>query len=105
VHSSFHGAPDLDAWLRANGCSTVVVSGISTDWCCETTARVGCDLGYEVIFPLDATHTFDRKAASGDTIPADAIARVTAATLDGEFARVTTTEALLEHTGTHHLTR
>ena len=95
VHSSFHGAPDLDAWLRGNGCSTIVVAGISTDWCCETTARVGCDLGYEVVFALDATHTFDRTAPSGETIPADEIARVTAATLDGEFVRMTTTEAVL----------
>jgi nicotinamidase-related amidase len=102
VHSSFHGVPDLDAWLRDNDCSTIVVSGISTDWCCETTARLGCDLGYEVVFPLDATHTFDRTAPSGDTIPADEVARVTAATLDGEFVRVTTTEALV---GARHLTR
>jgi nicotinamidase-related amidase len=50
VHSSFHGAPDLDSWLRGNACSTIVVSGIATDWCCETTARLGCDLGYDVVF-------------------------------------------------------
>jgi hypothetical protein len=28
--------------------------------CCEMTARVGGNLGYDVFFGLDATHLFDR---------------------------------------------
>jgi nicotinamidase-related amidase len=59
VHSSFHGDVDLDAWLRERGIDAIAVCGIQTNFCCETTARIGCDLGYDVWFVLDATHTFD----------------------------------------------
>ena len=95
VNSSFHGSPDLDAWLRANGIEQIVVSGISTNHCCETTARVGGNLGYDVYFALDATHTFDRTAPDGTVIPAATLAAVTATNLDGEFATVVSTADLL----------
>jgi nicotinamidase-related amidase len=95
VHSSFHGEPDLDRWLRSRGIDSVVICGIATDHCCETTARLASDLGYRVSFPLDATLTFDRQDLQGQTITADEIARVTAASLAGEFAEITTTAALL----------
>ena len=59
VHSSFHGDVDLDAWLRERGIGAIAVCGIQTNFCCETTARIGSDLGYDVWFVLDATDTFD----------------------------------------------
>lgn len=96
VNSSFHGTPDLHAWLEQNGIEELVICGVSTNHCCETTARVGGNLGYQVFFALDATHSFDRTGPDGETISADLIARVTSANLHGEFATVTTTQALLE---------
>lgn len=96
VNSSFHGSPDLNAWLQQNTIEELVICGVSTNHCCETTARVGGNLGYTVFFALDATHSFDRMGPDGDMIPADLIARVTAANLHGEFATVTTTQALLD---------
>ena len=48
VNSAFYGEPDLEAWLRDRGIGAVVVCGISTNHCCETTARMGGNLGYEV---------------------------------------------------------
>src|SRR6185436_13318031 len=71
VISSFHGTPDLDAWLRAEGLEGIVVCGITTNHCCETTARVGGNLGHRVLFALDATHTFDRTGPDGTTMTAD----------------------------------
>lgn len=62
VNSSFHGTPDLDAWLREQDLDGLVVCGITTNQCCETTARVGGNLGHTMLFALDATHTFDRTA-------------------------------------------
>lgn len=73
-----------------------MISGIQTNYCCETTARVASDLGYKVTFALDATHTFDLLAPDGKTITADELARVTATNLDGEFARVMTTNEVLD---------
>ena len=95
VNSAFYGAPDLDAWLRERGISSFALCGITTNHCVETTARMGGNLGYDVHFVLDATHTFDRKGIDGAIIPAEVIAQVTAANLHGEFATVTTTEQIL----------
>jgi nicotinamidase-related amidase len=91
VHSAFHGAPDLAAWLRGGGIERVVICGIQTNMCCETSARVGANLGFDVAFALDATHTFDLEDPDGGRIGADELARVTRANLDPEFCRVVTT--------------
>jgi nicotinamidase-related amidase len=97
VNSAFHGHPDLAGWLREDGIGGIVVCGIQTNMCCETAARVGANLGFDVRFAIDATHTFDLRDRDGRTIPADELARVTAANLDPEFGRVVTTaEAIAE---------
>ena len=95
VNSCFHGRPDLDAWLRERQLDGIVLSGITTNHCCETTARVGGNLGHQVLFALDATHAFDRVAPDGSVVTADELARVTAANLHGEFATVVSTAQLL----------
>jgi nicotinamidase-related amidase len=91
VNSSFHGEPSLQAWLDDAGIEDLYVCGITTNHCCETTARVGGNLGYDVRFVLDATHTFDRPDPQGRVVPADELARVTATNLHGEFATVVAT--------------
>lgn len=96
VNSSFHGSPDLDAWLRARGATSVVVAGITTNHCCETTARVAGNLGYDTWFALDATHTFDRTGPDGAAMTAAELARATATNLHGEFATVATTAEILQ---------
>jgi len=92
VNSAFHGTPDLDAWLRENEVDTVTVCGITTNHCCETTARIAGNQGYETYFVLDATHTFDRVGPDGITVSAEDLARATAASLHDEFATVITTQ-------------
>lgn len=94
VNSAFHGTPDLDAWLRRTGAAGIVVCGITTNHCCETTARVGANLGHDVLYVLDATHTFDRTGPDGTVVTADELARVTATNLHGEFATVVATADL-----------
>jgi nicotinamidase-related amidase len=97
VNSAFHGDPDLEGWLRENGVDGILVCGIQTNMCCETTARVGANLGFDMRFAIDATHTFDLPDRDGGTIAADQLARVTAANLDPEFGRVVTAaEAVAE---------
>jgi nicotinamidase-related amidase len=97
VNSAFHGNPDLAGWLRENGVGGIVVCGIQTNMCCETTARVGANLGFEMRFAIDATHTFDLRDREGRTIAADELARVTGANLEPEFGRVlTAAEAIAE---------
>ena len=95
VNSSFHGEPDLQAWLDGAGVETIYICGITTNHCCETTARVGGNLGYDVRFVLDATDTFDRPDPAGEIVPADLLARVSATSLHGEFATVIDTATAL----------
>lgn len=95
VNSAFYGEPDLQGWLDRSGIREVVICGITTNHCCETTARMAGNLGYDVTFVLDATHTFDRTGPDGVVVPADALAQATAANLHEEFARVLNTAELL----------
>jgi len=98
VNSAFHGEPSLQGWLQARGVDRIYVCGITTNHCCETTARVGGNLGYDVRFVLDATHTFDLADPAGSIVPAAQLARVTATNLHGEFATVIDTAAALAET-------
>lgn len=95
VNSAFYGEPDLHAWLQLREVTGVAVTGIQTNLCCETTARMAGNLGYDTLFVLDATHTFDLPAHGGGTIFADEVARMTASNLQGEFAHVVMTGDLL----------
>lgn len=97
VHSSFHGDVDLDAWLRGRGIDQIVVCGIQTNLCCETTARVGGNLGYRVLFAHDATHTFDhRDPVTGRTVTAEEASAATRSSLAQGFAQVVSTAELLD---------
>ncbi|HEX5617423.1 MAG TPA: isochorismatase family protein [Solirubrobacteraceae bacterium] len=99
VHSAFYGDPDLDGWLRSRGLGAFAVCGITTDHCVETTARMGGDLGYDVLVVLDATHTFDRTAPDGTVVTADELARATATSLHEEFATVVSTAEVVGSAG------
>ncbi|MHB1500377.1 MAG: cysteine hydrolase family protein [Candidatus Dormibacteria bacterium] len=96
VHSAFYGQPNLDGWLQERGIRSLAICGITTDHCCDTTARMASDLGYPTLFVLDATHTFDRRMWLGQEVAADQVAYVTAASLHREFAIVVATDQVLE---------
>ncbi|MFJ2744682.1 cysteine hydrolase family protein [Streptomyces sp. NPDC087440] len=96
VNSAFYGTPDLDEWLKEAGVDQFVVAGIQTNMCVETTARMGGNLGYGVVLPLDATYTFGLQGPFGWEQSADELSRSTAVSLHGgRFARVTSTEEVL----------
>ncbi|MFF7991534.1 cysteine hydrolase family protein [Kitasatospora xanthocidica] len=97
VNSAFYGTPDLHAWLQARGARQLVVTGMLTNVCNETTARMAGNLGYDAVFPTDAMHSFDMTGPDGTTVPAADLARATATTLHAmRFAKVVTTEKVLE---------
>ena len=96
VNSSFYGTPDLHAWLQTSGIGHVVICGITTNHCCETTARMAGNLGYDVDFVIDATHTFDRVGPDGKQHRAASISAMTAVNLHGEFATVVRTADLVD---------
>ncbi|MFG2950867.1 cysteine hydrolase family protein [Streptomyces adustus] len=96
VNSAFLGTPSLDAWLKAEGITQIVVAGIQTNMCVETTARMGGNLGYEVVVAYDATYTFDLEGPFGWRREAEELARAAAVSLHGGgFARVVTTREVV----------
>lgn len=101
VNSAFYGSPDLHGWLQQHQISNLVICGIQTNMCVETTARMAGNLGYTVTVPLDATRTFDIATTLGDgteiAVSADDLMRATAASLHGGgFATVTDTASVLQ---------
>lgn len=89
-HNAFT-TTDLGRRLTSLAVTDVVISGIRTEQCCETTARVASDLGYGVTFVLDGTATHPlplwREDESLSTVE---VQRRTASALQGRFARVVT---------------
>ena len=94
-HSALVGT-GLDVWLTQHGIGRLIVSGIRTEQCCETTTRHASDLGWEVDYVTDATLTFDMKHPDGSPLAAADIKARTAAVLHGRFATVCTVAQALE---------
>jgi nicotinamidase-related amidase len=93
-HSALIGS-GLDVWLVQHGIRRLVVSGIRTEQCCETTTRHASDSGYQVDFVTDATLTFPMTDRHGKQwSPAEIKAR-TELVLDGRFARIVSVEEAL----------
>lgn len=69
-HNAFT-TTNLQQLLTSRAIGEVVICGIRTEQCCETTARVASDLGFEVTFVTDATATNPiehRDAPAGRTV-------------------------------------
>jgi nicotinamidase-related amidase len=86
----------LDVWLTQNGIGRLIVSGIRTEQCCETTTRHASDLGWQVDYVTDATLTFDMVQPNGQPLSAADIKARTATVLQGRFATVCTVAQALE---------
>jgi len=99
VNSAFHGEVDLHAWLTGRGISRLVLAGIQTNMCVETTARVAGNLGYDVTVALDATRTFDLAGPDGTVLTATELTRATATNLHGGgFAQIASTADVIAST-------
>lgn len=97
-HSALVGS-GLDVWLTANGVQRLLVSGIRTEQCCETTARHASDVGWQVDYVLEATLTFDMIQPDGKVLSAADIAMRTATVLQDRFACVCSVEQALARMG------
>lgn len=100
VHKHVHNSlteSGLDSWLRENGITHLIIAGMRTEQCCETTARVASDLGYTVTFVTEAMLTFPMTHASGITLSAQDIKLRTELVLADRFATISdVTGALAE---------
>lgn len=99
VHSAMFGrsadGTTLEQWLRRRGIGELLVTGIRTEQCCETTARHASDLGFSVRYVTDATLTFPMRTRAGREVSAAEIQERTELVLDGRFAHIVSTAAAL----------
>lgn len=86
---AFHGT-DLEMILRSRGIDSIIVSGIATNVCCETTAREANVRDFRVFFLSDGTATF----GVGD-LTAEEIQKATCTTLGFVFAQVLTVDEMI----------
>jgi nicotinamidase-related amidase len=93
-HSALVGS-GLDVWLTQHGIRRVIVCGIRTEQCCETTTRHASDLGYEVDYVSEATLTFPMTDRHGRQWMPDEIKARTELVLDSRFARISSVEEAL----------
>jgi nicotinamidase-related amidase len=93
-HSALVGS-GLPVWLHSQGIRRLIVAGIRTEQCCETTTRHASDEGWEVDYVTEATLTFDMTTPSGATLSAAAIRERTETVLAGRFATICTVKQAL----------
>jgi nicotinamidase-related amidase len=86
-HSALVGT-GLGVWLTQHGIQKLIISGIRTEQCCETTTRHASDLGWVVDYCLDATLTWDMQQPDGNVLTAADNKSRTATVLQGRFATV-----------------
>ena len=93
-HSALVGT-GLGNWLRAQGITHLIVCGIRTEQCCETTTRHASDEGWGVDFVAEATLTFDMVSPQGRHLSAADLVERTETVLAGRFAQVCRVEEAL----------
>ena len=79
----------LKSILEEEQVSQLVIGGVMTHLCCETTARSGFVNGYEIFFPVDCTATYNQNYHTA-----------TLRNLSHGFAVLTTSDELIKELGT-----
>jgi len=90
-YSGFFGT-DLDIILREWGVDTVIISGTTTENCCQATARDAMFRNYRVAFLSDATATYDYPDRGFGAMPAVDVHHATLVILAASTAHVMSVE-------------
>jgi nicotinamidase-related amidase len=90
--NSFRDTPLLEH-LRELGVTRLVIAGMMTHMCIDTTVRAAFDLGFQCELAQDACATRDL-TRKGVTVPAAQVQAAFLAALDGIFAKVMTVDEL-----------
>jgi nicotinamidase-related amidase len=97
-YSAFLGT-DLEAVLHTARERAVVICGLMTSFCCETTARDAHGRDYEVLFAADAVEGPDLEDAEGRAVPHDVVLANTVTALGAGFAEIVTTDEVIARLG------
>ncbi|KQN53832.1 MULTISPECIES: isochorismatase family protein [unclassified Erwinia] len=100
-HKRVHNAlteSGLQQWLEQQQVKHVIISGLRSEQCCETTARVASDFGYQVTYVTEATLTFPI-THNGITLSVADLRHRTESVLINRFADIATVEQCLHKLG------
>lgn len=84
--NSFHET-ELESYLKEKGIKKLIVCGMMTHMCVDTTVRAAMDYGYEIELVAEGCATMDLEI-SGEIIPAQIVQKVFLASLEGVFAKI-----------------
>jgi len=94
VNSAFIGT-DLQERLTSMASTQLVLTGLTTDHCIATTARMAGNLGFDTRVVADATATFERTGIRGQHYTAEEMHDTALASLNKEFAEIVNTQDLI----------
>lgn len=89
-------ATGLQAMLEKTGVEQLVIAGVITNNSIEATVRTAGNLGFDVLVPEDGCFTFDKADFQGRPRTADEVHAMSLANLHDEYARVVSSEAILQ---------
>ncbi|MFE8702770.1 cysteine hydrolase family protein [Cytobacillus sp. FJAT-54145] len=95
VNSAFIGT-NLEEILINMNCPNVIICGLTTNHCVETTTRMAGNFGFNPVLVSDAAATFDRVGPDGKKYRAEDIHQMTLVNLNEEFAEIVDTETLIK---------
>ncbi|MCS6244511.1 MAG: cysteine hydrolase [Opitutus sp.] len=98
VNSAFIGT-SLYEKLKLLGVDKLVLAGLTTPHCISTSARMGANLGFEVIVISDATAAYEWIAHDKSNVSAEDMHFYSLAALNGEFATINNTVDIIENHG------
>jgi nicotinamidase-related amidase len=90
--NSFRETPLLEH-LRSRGITQLVIAGMMTQMCVDSTTRAAADLGFQCVLAQDACAT-KALAFGGATVSADNVQTAFLAALNGLFAKVLSVEEI-----------
>jgi nicotinamidase-related amidase len=86
----------LEAFLRDRRVGTIVIAGVLLHNSVDATARMAANLGFDTWLVEDATASVDVVDLQGRRWPAEDVHALSLAHLSGEYARIVSTERVLE---------
>ncbi len=92
--SAFVGT-DLMQVLEDIGANELVIAGVHLEHCVESTVRMAGNLGFMVFIPEDCVASLDRTDRRNKKWTAEEVHSLTLSILDGEFAKILSSEDLL----------
>ena len=82
-YNSIFKETGLKEYLDQQGIEQLVLCGMQTEYCVDTSVKVGFEYGYQLVIPEGAVTTFD-----GDDIPAETLNEFYENIWEGRFADV-----------------